>query len=160
MNIKNARKLDLLTNLVEHHLIFDLVGGKKTFETLVEAFYAKIDVDQLLRPMFPQNLETGKHLQALFLAQKFGGPREYEKLRGHAELRRRHFKFPIGISERNRWVELMLQTLIEIGIDETHEAWATLKLYFEQVGTKMVNQSDDSVNVLQRNDEKFKPIDL
>jgi len=123
----------LLSNLIEHHLIFDLVGGKQTFENLVESFYAKIEVDHLLRPLFPPNLDAGKHLQALFLAQKFGGPRDYEKLRGHAKLRQRHSKFPIGIIERNRWVELMLQTLKAVGVNESHKAWPTLKLYFEEI---------------------------
>ena len=153
------KRRDVLDSLLDHSLIFELVGGTVTFEKIVDVFYSKIEIDPILRPLFPHTLDAGKKRQALFLAQKFGGPREYEKLRGHARLRKRHFKFAIGIDERNRWVELMLTTLIEVGIARDHKAFATLQEYFERVATKMINKSEEYFQPIEHHSDD-NPVNL
>ncbi|RMG41473.1 MAG: globin [Methanobacteriota archaeon] len=120
--------------------LLELIGGEKTVERLVEIFYSKIEKDPLLRPLFPDDLEEGKKWQKLFLIQRFGGKRDYEKQRGHPRLRKRHMPFKIGFKERDRWVQLMKESLDEVGITEKHPARFQLDRYFEIVATKMVNQ--------------------
>lgn len=120
--------------------ILESIGGEKAIEQLVEHFYSKIENDDLLRPLFPENLDEGKKWQRLFLIQRFGGKREYEAQRGHPMLRKRHMPFKIGFKERDRWVKLMKESLDEVGITEDHPARFQLDRYFEIVATKMVNQ--------------------
>ncbi|MHA2098532.1 MAG: globin domain-containing protein [Candidatus Kariarchaeaceae archaeon] len=67
----------------DHEKIYDMIGGELTFKKFVDVFYSKIEVDTLLRPMFPESLEKGKERQYLFLMKKFGGPDKYTPLRGH-----------------------------------------------------------------------------
>ena len=122
--------------------IFGKVGGRKFFKSLAETFYNKIEQDKILRPLFPQNLEEGKKRQYLFLQQFFGGPREYEKERGHPRLRKRHLPFPIGIKERNQWVKLILESIEELGITEDNELRYTFEEYFKRTATKMMNMDD------------------
>lgn len=131
--------------ILDHELIYNLIGGSETFHKLVEVFYDKIDKDNLIRFMFPKDLEESKNKQFLFLVKKFGGPDNYTPLRGSPRLRKRHLKFPIGIKERNRWFELKLQSLREIGIDENHIAWETLRDYFDRISLKMINKSEFSL---------------
>ena len=71
--------------------IYDRAGGDEPFRRLVDAFYARIEHDPLLRPLFPEDLEPGKLHQFLFITQYFGGPPRYNALReiGRASCRER-----------------------------------------------------------------------
>lgn len=40
----------------------------------------------------------------MFLVQYWGGPTTYSQERGHPRLRMRHFPYPIGVDERDRWL--------------------------------------------------------
>ena len=63
--------------------IHELAGGTEAFVELVERFYALVEADEVLRPLYPEDLEPGKRALALFWAQYWGGPRQYEAERGH-----------------------------------------------------------------------------
>jgi len=52
--------------------IYDMVGGEATIRALVDAFYAKVEADEELRAIFPDDLEPGKKWQFLFLTQYWG----------------------------------------------------------------------------------------
>ncbi len=131
-----------MNKIIPYIEIFNKVGGSKFFISLADVFYSKIENDPILRPLFPNNLEAGKRWQYLFLQQFFGGPREYEQIRGHPKLRKRHLPFPIGIKERNQWVKLMIESIEELGIDKDHELRYTIEEYFERTATKMMNIDD------------------
>ncbi|MHA1983273.1 MAG: globin domain-containing protein [Candidatus Hodarchaeales archaeon] len=131
-----------MKNILPYNLIYEKVGGSRFFEKLVDIFYNKIEKDPLLRPLFPETLDFGKKMQLLFLNQIFGGPREYEKTRGHPKLRKRHLPFPIGIKERNQWFNLMIESLEENGITNDHELRNTFEEYFDRTATKMMNKDD------------------
>ncbi|MCU0492160.1 MAG: globin [Chloroflexaceae bacterium] len=118
--------------------IFELVGGEPTFRRLVDIFYARVEADPLLRPMFPADLEAGKQHQFLFLMQYFGGPTTYGEQRGHPRLRMRHAPFPIGQAERDAWLGHMLAAVDEVGIAEP--ARSAMRTYFENAATAMINQ--------------------
>jgi hemoglobin len=118
--------------------VYEQVGGEETFRRLVDAFYAHVEQDPILRPMFPPDLEEGKHHQFLFLCQYWGGPTTYVEQRGHPRLRMRHVPFTIGQQERDAWVGHMLAAIDEIGIPEP--ARTQMVEYFERAGTFMINK--------------------
>ena len=132
--------------MLSNSKVFSIIGEEK-FNELVEVFYSKIEKDDLLRGMFPEDLSLGKKLQILFLIQRFGGPNEYQRLRGPAHLRKRHFLFKIGLEERNRWFNLMIESLDEIGIDSDHQVRPEMEEYFKATATKMINQNVFAVNI-------------
>lgn len=117
--------------------IFDMVGGEPTFRRLVDVFYTKVEADPVLRQLFPDDLEPGKHYQYLFLMQLFGGGTIYSEQRGHPRLRMRHMPFPIGQAERDHWLTHMLAAVDEVGI--TDPARAQMREYFERAATHMIN---------------------
>lgn len=90
--------------------LFAVVGGMSFFETLVDRFYAGVVTDEVLWPLYPDqaDLAGAKRRLTLFLAQYWGGPHTYLEERGHPMLRKRHFPFPIGPLERDRWLVHML----------------------------------------------------
>jgi hemoglobin len=125
--------------------IYDRAGGDEPFRRLVDAFYARIERDPLLRPLFPENLEPGKLHQFLFITQYFGGPPRYNALRGHPRLRARHLPFVIGQAERDAWVNHMRAAIDEVGFPE--DVRATLIQYFERTATFMINAGDNRLDL-------------
>jgi hemoglobin len=117
--------------------VFDQVGGFPTFEALVDAFYDRVKADPLLSSMFPEDMTEPKEKLSLFLAQFFGGPPEYSRLRGHPRLRMRHLPFRIGQAERDAWLGHMLAALDESGIEEP--ARSEMRQYFEDGSAFMIN---------------------
>jgi hemoglobin len=83
--------------------VHDLVGSE-FFEELVDRFYAGVEGDDLLRPMYPDDLGGARRRLALFLIQYWGGPGTYSELRGHPRLRMRHMPFPVDIAARDAWL--------------------------------------------------------
>ena len=119
--------------------IYETIGGDATFWQLVDAFYAHVEQDPLLRTMFPDDMQPGKERQFLFLTQYFGGPARYNALHGHPRLRMRHMPFPIDQDARNAWLNAMLTAIDEVGIPEP--ARTAMRDYFERGATFMVNHA-------------------
>ena len=123
---------------VEVATVYELVGGNEFFVELVERFYQLVEVDPVLRPVYPQDLNPGKAHLAAFLAQFWGGPPLYSMERGHPRLRQRHMPFPIGQAERDAWVVHMISAVrsMDISADEA----ALMTDYFERTATLMMNR--------------------
>jgi hemoglobin len=120
--------------------IYEQAGGDAPFRRLVDIFYARIERDPLLRPLFPADLAPGKERQFLFITQYFGGPPRYNEQRGHPRLRMRHLPFRIGQAERDAWAGHMLAAIDEAGFPAgTH---AALREYFERAATFLINQAE------------------
>ena len=117
--------------------LYNLVGGDATFRRLVDSFYARIEADEQLRCMFPEDLKPGKERQYLFLIQFFGGPKRYNEIRGHPRLRLRHSPFAIDAAARERWLLHMLAAIDEIGIDEPMRG--NMRTYFESASAMLIN---------------------
>ena len=118
--------------------LYELIGGEATFRRLVDTFYAKVEADEVLRAIFPEDLEAGKEYQFLFLMQYWGGPIRYSQERGHPRLRMRHSPYAITEDLRNRWVQYMLEAIDQVGIQEP--ARSQMREYFEQGATFMINR--------------------
>ena len=117
--------------------VYQFVGGDQTFQKLVDTFYNKVEADETLRAMFPEDLEAGKRWQFLFLTQFFGGPSRYAEERGHPRLRMRHMPFPIDLDARNRWLQYMLEAIDAVEIAEP--AREIMREYFERGSAMMIN---------------------
>jgi hemoglobin len=123
--------------MMEQPTIYEQAGGDAPFRRLVDSFYARIERDPLLRPLFPADLGPGKERQFLFITQYFGGPPRYNALRGHPRLRMRHAPFAIGQHERDAWVGHMLAAIDEAGFVEPVRG--ALREYFERAATFLIN---------------------
>lgn len=84
--------------------LYERVGGTDYFVRLVDRFYDGVAEDPLLRAMYPEDLQGPRQRLALFLAQYFGGPEDYNALRGQPRLRMRHFAFPIDAAAKDAWL--------------------------------------------------------
>jgi hemoglobin len=128
------------THLETHHnSLYERVGGQPFFVSLVERFYAGVEDDPLLRPLYPRDLSRPKRRLALFLAQYWGGPRTYSDERGHPRLRMRHLRFRIGPAERSAWLGHMRRAVVASGA-AADDAQALLD-YFDMAATSLLNVS-------------------
>jgi hemoglobin len=122
--------------------VYEAVGGQVFFDALVGRFYARVAVDPVLRPLYPEADEdfdaSGRWL-ALFLGQYWGGPTAYSEARGHPRLRMRHAGFAVGRRERDAWYEAMAATVRESEVDG--EVETRLLEYFAMAADHMINSS-------------------
>ena len=118
------------------------VGGRPTFEKLVRAFYAGIESDPVLLPMYPEHdLEGAIQRLTGFLEQDWGGPGTYSEERGHPRLRMRHIDFKVNPDARDRWLLHMRAAVDTLGLSPLHDA--TLWSYLERAAHAMVNTFDE-----------------
>lgn len=101
---------------------FEAVGGEDTFRRLVDAFYAGVAADPILRALYPEDdLGPAADRLRMFLIQYWGGPTTYSQLRGHPRLRMRHAPFPIGSAQRDAWLRHMRAALDSIALPPEYE---------------------------------------
>jgi hemoglobin len=93
--------------------VYEQVGGMPFFERLVDHFYAGVEDDPVLAPLYPEapDFTGARHRLTLFLAQYWGGPTTYNDERGHPMLRMRHMPYPVGPAQRDRWMVHMTAAL-------------------------------------------------
>ena len=115
--------------------------GDDGFTRLIAAFYARVRTDDLIGPLYPpDDWANAEWRLRQFLIQRFGGPTTYSEHRGHPRLRMRHFPFPIGPAERDRWLTLMGDAVTECQVSD--DVAAALWPYFVQTATAMMNRPD------------------
>jgi hemoglobin len=115
--------------------------GEPTLRALVTSFYQRVREDEIIGPLYPQDDWAGAEKRlADFLIFRFGGPQTYIEERGHPRLRMRHMPFSIGITERDRWLDLMGAAMQDTAIPPPQAE--TLAAFFAQVADFMRNRPD------------------
>ena len=128
--------------------VYEIVGGQRFFDELVDRFYDAVEDDALLRPMYPRDMGPSRRRLAGFLAQYWGGPPHYSEERGHPRLRMRHFPFAIGRAERDAWMAHMTASLDAATIADgagrplPAEIRAAMFDHFDNAATHLINQPD------------------
>jgi hemoglobin len=101
---------------------FAAVGGEQTFRRLVDAFYAGVAEDPVLRSLYPEDdLGPAADRLRMFLIQYWGGPATYSKQRGHPRLRMRHAPFAINSAARDAWLARMRHALDTLELPPAHD---------------------------------------
>lgn len=111
------------------------------FERLVDAFYARVQHDDVLARLYPEapDFSGARHRLTLFLAQYWGGPTTYNDERGQPKLRLRHMPFTVGPVQRDRWLEHMTAA-VEATTDDSDARQALLG-YFVPTAEHMRNDT-------------------
>lgn len=114
------------------------VGGEATFRRLVDAFYAGVADDPVLRALYPEDdLGPAAERLTLFLIQYWGGPTTYSQTRGHPRLRLRHAPFAINSAARDAWLRHMRAALDTLDLAPEHDA--ELWTYLSRAADSMRN---------------------
>jgi truncated hemoglobin YjbI len=125
--------------------LYDMLGGMDACRKLVTAFYAHVEHDPVLRPLYPPILK-GCPIENLsdFLIQFLGGPCVYAPRRWSLSLRESHRRFKIGPKERDAWLDNMFRAIDDINIQEP--ARGALRWCFEQASAYLINHHQAEAN--------------
>ncbi|MGE9268244.1 MAG: globin [Verrucomicrobiales bacterium] len=117
--------------------------GDLGFQRLVAAFYRRVKEDEIVGSMYPDDDWEGSEERLYqFLLFRFGKNPTYIEQRGHPRLRMRHMPFKIGTAERDRWIEMMDEAMVETKVPAI--AAEPLRAFFVQVADFMRNVPDES----------------
>ncbi len=130
--------------MAERPNLYEAVGGREACRRLSVAFYARVERDPLLRPLFPgTTFRCAIEEFAAFLAQFLGGPSEDMQRRWWLSLRESHLRFRIGQRERDAWIANMVQALADAQIDEPFRS--QLLEFFKRSSAHVVNRGEVAV---------------
>ncbi len=97
--------------------------GEEGIGRMVQAFYKRVKTDDLIGPMYPEGeWEQSEWRLREFLNFRLGGVTRYIEERGHPRLKARHFPFSIGYAERDRWMKLMTEAMVEAEVSQSVQA--------------------------------------
>ncbi len=126
--------------------LYDWMGGMSAIEKLRQRFYGHVAHDTILQPVFAQMPDTHPQHVAAFIAEVFGGPKNYSAERGgHRHMISRHLGRHLTQIQRRQWVNLLLQTADECGVPDDPEFRSALMSYLEWSTRIAVINSQDGV---------------
>jgi hemoglobin len=130
--------------------LVDWAGGPPKIDAMINAFYDRVEQDELLSPFFPGGV-TPEHRDhvARWWVEVFGGPPEYiERLGGYENMLAHHRNLGITRELQFRFVSLMSQAADDADLPADPEFRAALVGYLEW-GTRlaMENSQPDAAPV-------------
>ncbi len=131
-----------MTTQLPQHTHYERIGGEEKVRALVRRFYELMD--ELpeaygIRKMHAESLDGSADKLFKFLSGWMGGPQLFVQEFGEPFLRRRHFPFAIGESEREQWLLCMDQALNDVVEDEALRR--ELSMAFAKVADHMRNRA-------------------
>ena len=132
--------------------IYEWGGGQEAFEKLTEAFYAKVLKDDLLADLFRNMSSEHSKYVAHFLAEIMGGPKLYtgQSKRSHTHMISRHVGRKLTEMQRQRWIQLVLESADEIGMPDDPKFRSALVGYLEWGSRMVVMNSQLSENQIDK----------
>jgi hemoglobin len=118
--------------------LYDWAGGAGAFRRLIDAFYDRVEQDELLSPLFPGGVheEHRAHVTAWW-CEVFGGPATYTAEHGgYAQMLAHHRDLGITAEQRFRFASLMSLAADDAGLPDDPEFRAAFVGYVEW-GTRL-----------------------
>ena len=132
--------------------LIDWAGGPAAFRRLIDAFYDRVEADDLLSPLFPGGVheEHRAHVTSWWV-EVFGGPPGYsEKLGGYERMLAHHRGLNINPEQRFRFATLMSHAADDAGLPDDPEFRAAFVGYVEW-GTRLaLANSRDGADVVEQ----------
>jgi hemoglobin len=131
--------------------LYEWAGGAPAIDRLINAFYDRVENDDLISPFFPGGVsaEHRDHVVAWW-SEVFGGPDRYTReLGGYENMLARHRGLGIAPEQRARFVSLMSLAADDAGLPEDPEFRSALLAYLEW-GTRLaMHNSEPGADVAQ-----------
>jgi hemoglobin len=118
--------------------LFEWAGGEAAIRGLMDAFYDRVEADELLSPVFPGGVsEEHRHHVTAWWCEVFGGPARYtETLGGYERMLSKHIDLGISPEQRHRFASLMSLAADDAGLPDDPEFRSALVAYLEW-GTRL-----------------------
>ena len=118
--------------------LYEWAGGTAAFRRLIDAFYDRVERDDLLGPLFPGGVhEAHRAHVTLWWCEVFGGPSGYtEELGGYERMLAHHRRLGLVPEQRFRFATLMSRAADDAGLPDDPEFRAAFVGYVEW-GTRL-----------------------
>lgn len=131
--------------------LYEWVGGTAALRGLIDAFYDRVERDELLAPLFPGGVgEQHRAHVTLWWAEVFGGPATYTAEHGgYQNMLAHHRGLNITLEQRFRFAGLMSRAADDAGLPADPEFRAAFVGYLEW-GTRLaVANSQTGADVVE-----------
>jgi hemoglobin len=132
--------------------LLEWAGGETAIERLIDAFYDRVDGDDLLSPLFPGGVsrEHRQHV-TVWWVEVFGGPSDYtDQLGGYASMLAHHVGLNISADQRFRFASLMSLAADDAHLPADPEFRAAFVGYVEW-GTRLaLHNSHDGAELVEQ----------
>ncbi len=145
-----AARSDYVAAVADHPTLYEWAGGGDAFDRLINAFYDRVEQDELLSPFFPGGVrEEHRRNVATWWSEVFGGPKGYtDQLGGYERMLSKHRHLHIAEEQRFRFASLMSLAADDAGMPNDPEFRSALVAYLEW-GTRIaLGNSQDGAEVL------------
>jgi hemoglobin len=137
--------------MAEDPTLYDWAGGRDAFDRMINAFYDRVESDELLSPFFPGGVHADHRRNvATWWGEVFGGPAEYTaELGGYGRMLAKHRELGITAEQRFRFASLMSLAADDAGMPADPEFRSALVAYLEW-GTRLaVENSQPNAPVIE-----------
>ena len=113
--------------------LYDWAGGEAAFTRLINAFYDRVEGDELLSPLFPGGVGEEHRLHVIaWWCEVFGGPAHYtDQLGGYERMLGKHRSLAITAEQRFRFASLMSLAADDAGLPDDPEFRSAFVAYVE-----------------------------
>jgi hemoglobin len=131
--------------------LFDWAGGEESLRRLMDAFYDRVEADDLLSHYFPGGVsEQHRSNVTAWWCEVFGGPNRYTtELGGYPTMLAHHRNLEISPAERFRFVSLMSLAADEAGLPADPEFRSALVAYLEWGSRLALHNSQVGAEVVE-----------
>ena len=123
--------------------LFEWAGGLPALRRMTALFFERyVPEDPLLAPMFANIPPDHSERVASWFAEVFGGPPRYRSTYGdYAHFFERHANLAVSDDHMTRWVDLLLRSARDAGLDTDPELWSALTSYVEWEARRVMQAS-------------------
>lgn len=131
--------------------LYEWAGGRDAFHRLIDAFYDRVEGDDLLSPLFPGGVSADhRDHVATWWAEVFGGPTEYTARHGGYEnMLDHHRTLEITPEQRFRFVTEMMHAADDAELPADPEFRSALVAYLEWGSRLAVHNSQPDADVFE-----------
>jgi hemoglobin len=131
--------------------LFEWAGGQPVFDRMINAFYDRVEADDLLSPFFPGGVhEDHRRHVAVWWGEVFGGPTGYtDRLGGYERMLHKHLGLGITNEQRFRFTSLMSLAADDAGLPADPEFRAALVAYLEWGSRLALGNSQPGATVVE-----------
>jgi len=118
--------------------LYEWAGGRAALRRLIDAFYDRVERDDVLAPFFPGGVsEDHRDHVATWWSEVFGGPPGYtDRHGGYEAMLAHHRDLGITADQRLRFVTTMMRAADDAGLPDDPEFRSALVAYLEW-GTRL-----------------------
>jgi hemoglobin len=113
--------------------LYEWAGGGPAIAQMINAFYDRVERDDLLSVLFPDGVVSASHREhvSLWWCEVLGGPSDYTALGGYPRMLAHHLGLDISVEQRRRFVSLMSIAADDAGLPDDPEFRAAIIGYLE-----------------------------